>query len=296
MKENEKNDLAAAQLSAALWRVFRRPERPRPWQNGGNLPWDDPAFSARMLREHLDQTHGAASRKAQERALQMVWLWEKLSLAAGHVVLDVTCGPGLYAVDLAGRGCHVTGIDFGPAAIAYARELAAAQGVSELCTFVQQDVREMAVPAEAFDAALLLYGQLAVLERAEARALLAAVAAALKPGGRLVVELLNQERVDKQDSTWWFTDDKGLWGERPFLHLGERYWLAAESLSMERFHIIDLETGQMDEILLCDQTYSVDEMSGILRAAGFGAVDVYPAWAGVPLYDAVEWNVYVATK
>ena len=211
-------------------------------------------------------------------------------------MLDVTCGPGLYAVALAERGCRVTGVDFGPAAVAYAHELALAHEVADQCTFIQQDVREMVLPGEAFDAALLLYGQLAVMKRTEAATLLAAVAAALKPGGKLVVELLDQDRVDKTDSTWWFTDDKGLWGERPFLHLGERYWLAAEALSMERFHIVDLETGLMDEILLCDQTYSVDEMRGILRTAGFGAVDVYPAWADVPLYDAAEWNVYVATK
>jgi SAM-dependent methyltransferase len=283
-------------VNAALWRVFRRPERPRPWQNGGNLPWDDPAFSERMLREHLDQTHGAASRTDGERALQLPWLWDKLGLQAGDAVLDVTCGPGLYAVALAGRGCRVTGVDFGPAAIAYARELALAHGVAELCTFVQQDVREMTVPQEAFDAALLLYGQLAVMERTEAAALLETIAAALKPGGRLVVELLDQDRVDKEDSTWWFTDDKGLWGERPFLHLGERYWLADEALSMERYHIVDLETGQLDEILLCDQTYGMDEMGEIFRTAGFAGVDIYPAWDGVSLYDAAEWIVYVAVK
>lgn len=249
-----------------------------------------------MLREHLDQSHGAASRTDGERALQLAWLWDKLGLQAGEAVLDVTCGPGLYAVALAERGCHVQGVDFGPAAIAYARELAAVHEVAELCTFVQQDVREMAVRGESFEAALVLYGQLAVMERGEAAALLAEIAAALKPGGKLVVELLEQERVDKQDSTWWFTDDKGLWGERPFLHLGERYWLAAEALSMERFHIVDLETGQMEEILLCDQTYGADEMKDILRSVGFAGVDVYPAWDDVPLYDAAEWNVYVATK
>ena len=46
----------------ALWRLYNRPNQPTPWAYGGNLPWDDPAFSERMLREHLDQTHGAASR------------------------------------------------------------------------------------------------------------------------------------------------------------------------------------------------------------------------------------------
>ena len=113
-----------------MWRIFHRPERPRPWQNGGNLPWDDPEFSARMLREHLDQSHGAASRKAQERAAAAGLAVGKMGWRRDAHVLDVTCGPGLYAVALAGRGCQVTGIDFGPAAIAYARELAAAQGVA----------------------------------------------------------------------------------------------------------------------------------------------------------------------
>jgi hypothetical protein len=63
-------------LSEALWRIYRRGVRPSPWQrHGGNLPWDDPAFSARMLREHLDETHGAASRQTAERELQIDWLW-----------------------------------------------------------------------------------------------------------------------------------------------------------------------------------------------------------------------------
>ena len=62
---------------------------------------------------------------------------------------------------------------------------------------------------------------------------------------------------------------------------------------MERFQIVDLESGAMDEIVLCDQTYSVDgDERDDERQRDFGAVDVYPAWDGVPLYDAVEWNVY----
>ncbi|MGD2049604.1 MAG: methyltransferase domain-containing protein [Chloroflexota bacterium] len=50
----------------------------------------------------------------------MDWLWSKLALKLGAQVLDVTCGPGLYAVELASRGCLVTGIDFSPASIVYA--------------------------------------------------------------------------------------------------------------------------------------------------------------------------------
>ncbi len=284
------------QLARALWQVYRRPERPGPWAAGGNLPWDDPAFSQRMLREHLDESHGAASRQTRERALQIDWLWTKLGLRPGARLLDVTCGPGLYAVEFAGRGCQVTGVDFGPAAIGHAQELADERGVSGRCTFVQQDVRQMAAAGAGFDAALFIYGQLAVFTRAEAQALLAEVARSLRPGGRLCVELLDQQRVDKKDSRWWFTDDSGLWGDAPFLHLGERFWYPDEELSLERYLILHLETGALTEVQLCDQTYSVETMSGMMDAAGFGRVEVYSAWDGLPLYDANEWVVFIAHK
>ncbi len=285
-------------LAAALWKIYCRPDRPEPWAHGGNLPWHEPAFSERMLREHLDDAHGAASRQAAERKLQLEWLWERLKLQPGSHLFDVTCGPGLYAVELARRGCRVTGLDFSPAAIAYARDLAQSEGVAARCDFVEQDVRQMgeSFQGAGFDAALLLYGQLAVFPKAEARTLLSRIAAALRPGGRLALELLDQERVDKRDSSWWFTDDTGLWGDAPFLHLGERFWDEAEKMSLERYHIVHLETGELSEIVLCDQSYSTAAMSEMLQQAGFQQIEIYPAWDGLPLYDAGEWVVYVAEK
>lgn len=284
------------QLSNALWRIYRRPHHPQPWQQGGNLPWHDPAFSERMLREHLDQAHGAASRIHEERHLQLAWMWEKLGLQPGMHVCDLTCGPGLYAVELAKRGCKVTGIDFGPAAVAYARDLAHQEGIADHCTFIEQDVREVKLPPASFDAVLFIYGQLAVFKKSESAQLLTKVAAALKPGGQLIVELLNQERVDKTSSNWWFTDNTGLWGDGPFLHLGERFWDEEAQLSYERFYILHLETGQYNEVHLCDQTYAIPTMQALMQQAGFGQVDVYPRWDGLPLYDTDEWVVYVAHK
>jgi len=282
-------------FARALWRIYRRPEATL-WQDGGNLPWNDPTFSARMLREHLDESHGAASRQAAERAAQLAWLWARLALAPGRRLLDLTCGPGLYAVPLAQRGVVVTGVDFGPASIAHARQLAEAAGVAARCAFVEADVRDYEPEAGSYDAALFLYGQLAVFPREQTAALLAKAGRALRPGGRLVVELLDPARIDREDSTWWFADDKGLWGERPFLHLGERRWNAAERTSVERYYILHLESGAMDEVVLCDQTYEIDEMERLMRAAGFATVNSYAGWAGLPLYDAREWIVYLAEK
>ena len=283
-------------LSNALWRIYNRPDRPLPFAYGGNLPWDDPEFSARMLREHLTQAHGAASRKTEEIQLQVDWIWRKFQGVPGQRLLDVTCGPGLYAVEFAKRGMTVVGTDFGPAAVEYARNLAVEKKVSESVEIIETDVRTWAYPVEKFDQAILLYGQLAVMTSEEAQTVLTGIAKALKPGGRLILELLNQERVDKKDSNWWYTDDDRLWGEAPFLLLGERKWYADELLSTERYYTVHLETGKLDEVILCDQTYSTEKMQSMLLEAGFDHVEVCLDWDNQPVYDASEWIVYVAEK
>lgn len=284
------------QLSNALWRIYNRPERPSPWHGDGNLPWNEPGFSERMLREHLDQSHGAASRVSSERDLQVAWLWQKLDLHPGSRLLDFTCGPGLYATEFAKLGCLVTGVDFSPASVAYARETASKMGIADRCEIIEEDVRHLEVAPASFDAATFIYGQLAVFPKEVAKQLLKKLSRALKPGGKLCVELLNQDRVDKKESSWWFTDNTGLWGDAPFLHLGERFWNEAEAISIERFHILQLETGVLQEVTLCDQTYPVAGVAEMMREAGFSEVSIYPAWDGMPLYDADEWIVYVATR
>lgn len=296
MNNGRDDTVFAAKLHKALETIYRRPDPPPLWLKGGNLPWNDPDFSARMLREHLDESHGAASRTSAEHTIQLEWLWERLALREGSRILDVTCGPGLYAVPLTQRGCRVTGVNFSPASIAYARQLAAETGLSDLCHFIEQDNTHYTPEPGAYDAAIFLYGQLAAFPRKVAADLLATIAHSLRPGGRLCLELLNRERVDKENSSWWFTDDSGLWGERPFLHLGERHWNEDEQTSVERYYILDLETADFTEIYLCDQTYAVEEMVEMLQKAGLTTVRTYPAWEGLALYDADEWIVYIAQK
>ncbi|HEY65043.1 MAG TPA: methyltransferase domain-containing protein [Caldilineae bacterium] len=293
------NMMVGQRLREALWRIYDRPQPGKPWRDGGNFPWDEPSFSERMLREHLDQSHGAASRPEVEidRLVEVMWGW--LNLWAGATVLDVTCGPGLYAVRLARRGCRVHGIDISPASIRYAQELAEREGVADRCRFTLADIRE-ALPRESgvgYDAALFLYGQLAVFPRQEAASLLKACAQALRPGGRLLLELLNFEKLDRRPhSSWWYTDRGGLWGDFPYLHLGERDWDEELQASIERYFIINLETGELHTYALADQGYPVEEVIALCHEAGFARVDVHPAWDGTELYDADEWIAYVVER
>ena len=83
---------AAARLTAALHRIYDRPQPPVPWRDGANLPWDDPAFDERMLAQHLDPSHGAASRPPREIRARVQQMTAWLGLPPGGRLLNFDCG------------------------------------------------------------------------------------------------------------------------------------------------------------------------------------------------------------
>ena len=83
--------------------------------------WDDPHISAQMLAHHLDPATAAASRPHAFIDASVDWLRSVLGLGPGSRVLDLGCGPGLYAVRLARRGVRVLGVDASARSLAHAR-------------------------------------------------------------------------------------------------------------------------------------------------------------------------------
>jgi 2-polyprenyl-3-methyl-5-hydroxy-6-metoxy-1,4-benzoquinol methylase len=96
--------------------------------------------------------------------------------------LDLACGAGRNGVWLAELGWSVTGVDFSEVAIANARRLANERGVE--VEWIRADLREWAPAAAAFELVAVLYLQLPGPER---RLVLGGAAAALAPGGTMLV-------------------------------------------------------------------------------------------------------------
>src|SRR5579864_8090421 len=132
------------------------PPWPAPFDSSAELDWGNPEYARRLLREHLDQSHDGASRRRTVIAGQVRRL-RRLLPAAPARILDAGCGPGLYAVPLAAMGYDVTGIDVSAAALRHARGLARSAHLLGRARFVRGDLRDVALTAERFDAALLVY-------------------------------------------------------------------------------------------------------------------------------------------
>ena len=103
--------------------IVRRQLPPEPWAEGENIPWDEPAFSERMLEEHLAQTHDLASRRFEVIDQQVDWIHGEILGRMPTRLLELACGPGLYTNRLARLGHECVGIDYAPAAIRQAPPL-----------------------------------------------------------------------------------------------------------------------------------------------------------------------------
>ena len=165
--------------------IVHRSPHPDPWSEGDNIPWHEPEFSERMLREHLTQQHDHASRRFETIDRHVAWIHHHLLSTRPTHILDLGCGPGLYTSRLAQLGHECAGIDYSPASIAYAVEQAEAQALP--CTYVHQDMRTAEFGA-GFGLVMLINGELNVFSPVDARRILTKAHRALEEGGFLLLE------------------------------------------------------------------------------------------------------------
>ncbi|MGI9053168.1 MAG: class I SAM-dependent methyltransferase [Ilumatobacteraceae bacterium] len=133
-----------------------------------------------------------------------------LGLRPGERVLDVGCGPGRHAHDLARRGIVVHGVDISQPFV----DLALADAPPGV-TFERLDARTLPFDAE-FDAAICLcQGAFGLMTAAgDDATVLAGIARALRPGGRLALSAFNAYFAVKHHTDADFDADLGIAHER----------------------------------------------------------------------------------
>src|SRR5260370_36573399 len=116
-----------------------------------------------------------------------------LAIRPPRRVLDLPCGQGRHAIELASRGYDVTGVDLSPFMLKVAEERARAAGVR--ARWLAGDMRAP-IAGEKFDVVLNLFTSLGYFaDAADDRRGVGAAAAMLVPEGRFVLELIHGQRA-----------------------------------------------------------------------------------------------------
>ena len=268
-------------------------QKPEPFTPGELLFWDDPHISKQMLAAHLDSQTEAASRRPETIDRSVKWLIEALSLETGDSILDLGCGPGLYASCLARAGMRVTGVDYSRRSIEYATQHAKDNNLDIIYRY--ENYLNLGDENQ-YDAALLIYGDFCPLNPAQRSKLLQNIYRALKPGGKFVLDVSTREcRKKHGNRNRWRVLETGFWKPGPHLLLEEGFDYPEQSIWLDQFIVIEID-GKVSVYRNWFQDYTPDTIIAELTQGCFSVESLWGDLAGSPYTSESEWIGVITHK
>jgi len=234
-------------------------------------PWWEELFSEDFVRANWKVSDEQIKR-------EVTFVEESLGVAPGGVVLDLGCGSGQHAVELASRGYGVVGYDLSLYQLALAADIA--QERSQKINFLQGDMREMAFE-EMFDGIFCWNTTFGYFEEDKNFSVAERAFRALRPGGMLLVDVMNRDfAAAHTPSSVWFEGDSCVCMDDAVID----YFTSR--LRVKRSVILD--DGRTRECTYSVRLYSFHELGKLLHEVGFRVTEVsgHPATPGVFLGQA----------
>ncbi len=205
----------------------------------------------------------------ERTAAEVDFIEGALALPAGTAVLDLACGYGRHAIGMAARGYRVAGLDFNLRYLEIAAAEATNAGVA--VTWRQGDMRALGIAGE-FEGVYSFFTSFGYYDDDDNERVLAGVAAALKPGGRFLLDIVNRDHILVHPNlrTWAQREDGGLFVEEVSIEL-------AASRVISKQMLLDPSGGAQVAKVFSLRAYTCAELTALLRRHGLVVKDV---WGG----------------
>jgi ubiquinone/menaquinone biosynthesis C-methylase UbiE len=246
--------------------------QPELYEKGTSVMWTDPHISKQLLQVHLSADTDLASRKPETIDRTVEWILEKAG-PGPMKILDLGCGPGLYAERFASKGYSVTGVDFSENSIRYASEQAKKKNLD--IRYVNASYLDMELEDHEFDLALLIFTDFGPLLPEERRILLKNVKQALKPGGTFILDFINDNDLEsKLSPKTWEATGNGFWRPGPYVALSESILYPNEKVILYQ-HIILTDEGEPEIYRFWNGFFSNNDLGEYLSGAGFSELEFF---------------------
>ncbi|MGM0386424.1 MAG: class I SAM-dependent methyltransferase [Actinomycetota bacterium] len=239
--------------------------------------WLDEHISGELLQVHLDPDEDLASRKPAFMDRSVRWIAQAAPPDRYPRLLDLGCGPGLYAERFAAAGYEVTGVDFSRRSIDHARDSARRHGLP--ITYLCDDYLSMELPGT-HDFAAMIYCDYGVLSAADRQHLLRKVRAGLRPGGRFLLDVCSPKVFEAfEESRTWAAQDSGFWSAERHLCL-EANLRYPDLTTLHRAVVITRDVVRSYNIW--NHCFTRESLVAETAAAGFRALEVFSDVSGAP--------------
>jgi ubiquinone/menaquinone biosynthesis C-methylase UbiE len=255
--------------------------------------WDDEHISKGMLEAHLNTDWDAASRRHSFIDASVEWINNMLPCENYKQLLDLGCGPGLYAERFAEKGFTVTAMDFSKRSIEYAKQKAEENTYN--IEYIYQNYLEMEYKDE-FDLVTLIYCDFGALSTIQREVLLKKIYTAMKSGGKFIFDVFtpNQYEGKSETNTWELHEGSGFWASDTYLCI-EGHFIYEDNTRLNQYAIAHKD-GSLNVYRIWDHYYTKDTIQEELIKAGFEKVEVFSDVAGNPYSDKSKTMCLVVEK
>jgi SAM-dependent methyltransferase len=255
--------------------------------------WNSSDISEMMLRFHLDGDVDLASRRTEFIEASLAWIRTTFGLGEGTRVVDLGCGPGLYAHELALAGAKVTGLDFSERSIDYARTRAQDAGLA--IDYVFADYLRWQ-PDGRFDLATMIMCDFCALSPRQRAELLSHVGRLLEPGGAFLFDVYSLAYYATWEEQVAYGPGlmDGFWSASPYYGFLNTLKYDDDKVALEKYTIVE-EAG-VSEYLSWFQHYDVASLTAEIEAAGLVVGEFVGDVAGEEFDESAPEFAVIARK
>lgn len=188
-----------------------------------------------------------------------------LNLPLASDMMDLYCGYGRHAIELAKMGYQVVGVDATPAFLEIARQKAAEENVN--IAFQSSDMRKLDY-LEQFDAVINMFAAYGYFTDEENLQVLELINKSLRPGGLFLIDLLNRDWMAHNNINRYWRHPSGEYVLSYKVEL-------QQGLATLKRQLMNQVTGEKKQYEFALRAYSLAEMTANLEHCGLKVVKTY---------------------